>query len=83
MRPRSNMGYLSGQNPMEGTARGNRALLPHRGGRFVGARELGPWVGEPKPQGKSQIWGNPSQTHRTPRNTCILNCGHSVPKLCR
>ena len=31
VRPRSNMGYLSGQNPMEGPARGDRALLPHGG----------------------------------------------------
>ena len=43
------MGYISGQDPMEGTARGDRALLPHGGADFVGARELGPWVGEPKP----------------------------------
>ena len=31
VRPQANMAYLSGQNPMEGTARGDRALLPHGG----------------------------------------------------
>ena len=35
-RPRLNIGYLSGQNPMEGTARGDRALLPHGGATLWG-----------------------------------------------
>ena len=30
------------------------------GSRFVGAREVGPWVGEQKPHGKSDLRGNPS-----------------------
>ena len=33
---------------------------PTWGSRFVGARELGPWVGEPKPQGKNPFGRNPS-----------------------
>ena len=33
---------------------------PMWGSRFVGAREVGPWVGEQKPLGKSPLRGNPS-----------------------
>ena len=33
---------------------------PTLGSRFVGARELGPWVGEPKTLGKTPFGGNPS-----------------------
>ena len=33
---------------------------PTWGSRFVGARELGLWVNEPKLQGKTPIQGNPS-----------------------
>ena len=33
---------------------------PMWGSRFVGAREVGPWVGEQKPLGKSLLRGNPS-----------------------
>ena len=33
---------------------------PMWGSRFVGAREVGPWVGEGKPLGKSPLRGNPS-----------------------
>ena len=33
---------------------------PTLGSRFVGARTLGPWVGEPRPSGKTPFWGNPS-----------------------
>ena len=33
---------------------------PMWGSRFVGAREVGPWVGEQKPLGKSPVRGNPS-----------------------
>ena len=33
---------------------------PVWGSRFVGAREVGPWVGEQKPLGKSPLRGNPS-----------------------
>ena len=36
VRPRLNMGYLSGQDPMEDTARGDRALLPHGGAALWG-----------------------------------------------
>ena len=34
---------------------------PTRGSRFVGAPEVGPWVGEPKPLGKTHFGGNPSR----------------------
>ena len=34
--------------------------FPMWGSRFVGAREVGPWVGEQKPLGKSPLRGNPS-----------------------
>ena len=37
-----------------------RSPSPTWGSRFVGARELVPWVGEPKPQGKTPFGGNPS-----------------------
>ena len=33
---------------------------PMWGSRFVGASEVGPWVGEQKPLGKSPLRGNPS-----------------------
>ena len=33
---------------------------PMWGSRFVGARAVGPWVGEQKPLGKSPLRGNPS-----------------------
>ena len=33
---------------------------PLWGSCFVGAREVGPWVGEQKPLGKSPLRGNPS-----------------------
>ena len=33
---------------------------PMWGSRFVGAREVGPWVGEQKPLGKTPLGGNPS-----------------------
>ena len=33
---------------------------PIWGSRFVGARALGPWVGEQKPLGKTPLGGNPS-----------------------
>ena len=33
---------------------------PMWGSRFVGAREVGPWVGEQIPLGKSPLRGNPS-----------------------
>ena len=36
LRLRSNMGYLSGQNPLYGTARGDRALPPCRGAALWG-----------------------------------------------
>ena len=37
-----------------------RSPSPTGGSYFVGAHELGPWVGEPKPEGKTPFWGNPS-----------------------
>ena len=36
VRPWSNMGYLSGENRMEATARGDRALLPLGGAALWG-----------------------------------------------
>ena len=33
---------------------------PMWGGRFVGARAVGPWVGEQKPLGNTPLRGNPS-----------------------
>ena len=33
---------------------------PMWGSRFVGARAVGPWVGEQKPLGKTPLRGNPS-----------------------
>ena len=33
---------------------------PTWGSRFVGARAVGPWVGEPKPLRKTPLQGNPS-----------------------
>ena len=55
---------------------------PTWGSRFVGARELGPWVGEPKPQGKTPLRGDPSpdMTYlRTylPTEVRSIWCGHS------
>ena len=45
--------------------------------RFVGARELGPWVGEPKLQGKTPMRGNPGPD-RTYLPSCpSLNLGSS------
>ena len=60
MRLWSNMGYLSGQNPLWGTARGDRALPPYGGAALWGARAVGPWVGEQKLLGKTPLGGNPS-----------------------
>ena len=49
----------------------------------MGARELGPWVGEQKPQGKTPIWGNPSPdiTHLP---TCVepRACMQSIVDSC-
>ena len=50
MRLRSNMGYISGYCPRRPRP------SPMWGSRFVGAREVGPWVGEQKPLGKTP-WG--------------------------
>ena len=54
MRPQSNMGYLSGKDPIEGMAHGTGGLLPQAGDFLLGARELGPWVDEPKPKVRPQ-----------------------------
>ena len=43
---------------------------PMWGSRFVGAREVGPWVGEQKPLGKSPLRGNPS-----PQSTYLPTSG--------
>ena len=59
VRLRSNMGYLSGRRPPWGTARGDRALPPCGGPRFVGAPAVGPWVSEQKPFRKTPLRGNP------------------------
>ena len=40
---------------------------PMRGSRFVGARAVGPWVGEEKPLGKTPLRGSPS-----PESTYLL-----------
>ena len=58
VRPRLNMGYLSGQNPMGGYCSRRPSPSPAWSSHLVGAAELGPWVGEPKPQGKTPIGGN-------------------------
>ena len=34
--------------------------------RFVGAREVGPWLGEPKPLGKTPLRGQPQSRHDLP-----------------
>ena len=39
---------------------------PMAGSRFVGARVVGPWVGEQEPLGKTPLRGNPS-----PESTCL------------
>ena len=36
------------------------SLPPTWGSRFVGAGDVGPWVGEPKPLGKTPFGGDPS-----------------------
>ena len=60
VRPRPNMGYLSGQNPTEGYCSRRPSPSLTWGSHYVGARELGPRVGEPKPHGETPIGGNPS-----------------------
>ena len=42
---------------------------PMWGSRFVGARAVGPWVGEQKPLGNSPLQGNPS-----PESTYLPTC---------
>ena len=44
---------------------------PMWGSRFVGAREVGPWVGEQKPLGKSPLRGNPSPESTYLPTTCM------------
>ena len=46
---------------------------PMWGSRFVGAREVGPRVGEQKPLGKSPLRGNPS-----PESTYLPTCSWFV-----
>ena len=47
---------------------------PMWGSRFVGARAVGPWVGEQKPLGKSPMRGNPS-----PESTYLPTYGSTYP----
>ena len=50
---------------------------PMWGSCFVGARAVGPWVGEQKPLGKSPLRGNPSPESTylpTWRSSPILRC---------
>ena len=44
---------------------------PMWGSRFVGPREVGPWVGEQKPLNKTPLRGNPSP-EMTYLPTCIV-----------
>ena len=46
---------------------------PAWGSRFVVGREVGPWVGEPKPLGKTPFGGNPSPNMTYP--TYLLMAG--------
>ena len=55
MRLRSNMGYPTGQ-----TRSRRPRPSPMWGSRIVGARAVGPWVGEQKPLRKTPLRGNPS-----------------------
>ena len=52
---------------------------PMWGSRFVGARAVGPWVGEQKPLGKSPLRGNPSpeSTYLPTWTNIILGRGYS------
>ena len=55
---------------------------PMWGSRFVGAREVGPWVGERKPLGKSPPRGNPSpeSTYLPTLLCCVCGVlGHLAP----
>ena len=47
------MDYLSGRNPLQGTARGNGSLVKTWESPFVSARDIGQWVGEQRPLGKT------------------------------
>ena len=50
---------------------------PMWGSRFVGAREVGPWVGEQEPLGKSPLRGNPSlESTYLPTYLQFSYCGH-------
>ena len=46
--------------PAVGYCSRERRHSPMWGSRFVAAREVGPWVGEQKPLGKTPLGGNPS-----------------------
>ena len=46
---------------------------PMWGSRFVGARAVGPWVGEQKPLSKSPLRGNPS-----PESTYLPTSSRSI-----
>ena len=53
---------------------------PMWGSRFVGARAVGPWVGEQKPLGKSLLRGNPSpESTHLPTYLLPPNGGHKSP----
>ena len=56
MRPRSNMGYLSGQNQQKGTARGDHALLPCGGAALLGHVHQGPGRVSKSPVVRPPAW---------------------------
>ena len=82
VRLRSNMGYLSGRNPLWGTARGDRAFPPCGGAAFLGARAIGLWVGEQKPLGKTPLRGNPSPQSTYLPTSMGAYGGPNVVSLC-
>ena len=56
---------------------------PMWGSRFVGARAVGPWVGEQKPLGKSPLRGNPSpESTYLPTYLQEFTLWYTLPPLC-
>ena len=55
---------------------------PMWGGRFVGARAVGPWVGEQKPLGKTPQRGNPSpeSTYLPSSMFALLHCAFTMTR---
>ena len=58
---------------------------PTWGSRFVGARAVGPWVGEQKPLGKTPLRGKPSpeMTYLPTYPTSLCLSGTSEQKRCK